>query len=45
MEVVLGILSRLDLSDTTDVQSGMSISFRWIMISQRSSLFSERASS
>jgi hypothetical protein len=32
MEMLLSILFRLDLSNTIDVQSGMSISFRWILV-------------
>jgi hypothetical protein len=32
MEMLLSILFRLSLSGTIDVQSGMSISFRWILI-------------
>ena len=50
MEMLLSILFHLNLSNTIDFQSGMSISFRWILIlrqielssSSRSPLFSER---
>jgi len=52
MEMLLSILFHLNLSNTIDFQSGMSISFRWILIlrqielsSSSRSLFSGRTSS